>query len=63
MYRFVSSFYPQTSVILTLVLSTAQSYVMMHMSAVIASAAMLMDWTHEKTADSTLFLALSSTQY
>lgn len=30
----------------------AQSYVMMHMSAVIGSAAMLMDWTHEKTAES-----------
>jgi len=29
-----------------------QSYVMMHMSAVIGSAAVLMDWTHEKTPES-----------
>ncbi|KAM0749617.1 cytochrome P450 [Meredithblackwellia eburnea MCA 4105] len=30
----------------------AQSYVFMHMSAVLGSAAMMMDWTHEKTPDS-----------
>ena len=51
MYRFVLCSF-RTLLALTLVLSTAQSYVMMHMSAVIASAAMMMDWTHEKTVDS-----------
>ena len=30
----------------------AQSYVFMHMNAVIGSAAMLLDWTHEKTPES-----------
>ncbi|KAL8280890.1 hypothetical protein RQP46_006569 [Phenoliferia psychrophenolica] len=30
----------------------AQSYVFMHMNAVVGSAAMLMDWTHEKTPES-----------
>ncbi|KAI5475960.1 C-22 sterol desaturase [Pseudohyphozyma bogoriensis] len=30
----------------------AQSYVMMHMSAVISAASMMMDWTHEKTPES-----------
>lgn len=31
---------------------TAQSYVSMHMGATVACASMMMDWTHEKTADS-----------
>jgi hypothetical protein len=61
MYRFVfSSFSPPPFLPLTFVGLSAQSYVMMHMSAVIGAAAVMLNWTHERTPESDDMLIIAT---